>query len=271
MSIKMPPSIRQLQAEANFMKKEFNQEKLYKRMYSFLEYYNVINYKISREYPFWRARKCKDKYGYTNTSKIHYPPNPNVGRVNEPGCPMLYLSFTQFTALHEIGASEGDLVQIAAYEILNERPIRCLTVGEFDNVHKSGRAITSSSLGDRLNNILFKLSYEVGASIVFMDAFLSALLTDESSCKSNYLHSRILSNILFLQNKSHEALHYPSVALKGSMNLAVKPDIADKHLYIPWTAVIKINRKYDYGIYDFSIMKSSQHINEDGTIIWRDV
>lgn len=237
-----------LQAAAASIRAERNCDVIREQFLWLLKYYDVVNYSLGYGWPLWRVRKCGDATGFPNIADVYYPPNPSAGRVNEPRSPMLYLSFNKFTAFHEVHANEGDFLHLIGYKIAAERMIRCCTVGEINNVHKSGRAITSEELGKALNKILNKLSHEVGISFVFMDAFLSAVLADTDSASRDHIHSRTLASVLFDRNPDVEAIHYPSVALEGSMNLAIKPTIADQALTIACTSVLRINKKYDYGI-----------------------
>lgn len=268
MAGKKPPSIDELQRAATSIRKTTTPDRIHERLGAVVDQYDAVNYQLHYGWPFWRVRKCQSRRGFGSLSEIHYPPNPSVGRVNEQGAPMLYLSFNKFTAVQEVGAEEGDYLHLVGYRQRDGQTLRCCTVGEINNVHKSGRAITSHELGEELNKVLNRLSYAGGASFVFLDAFLASLLTDVHASKNEYIYSRTLAKLLFAGNPGYEAIHYPSVALHGSMNLAVRPDIADEMLESAGTSVIRINRVYDYGIYDFSVVRNAKGHYADGAIDW---
>jgi hypothetical protein len=101
-----------------------------------------------------------------------------------------------------------------------------------------------------------------------MDAFLSALLADPHSEQRDHLHSRTLARVLFEQNPGIEAITYPSVADEGSMNLAIRPAAADDALRITGTAVVRLDKLYDYGLFDFTPIRSSNSFSKDGEIRW---
>lgn len=233
-----------------------------------LQYYEVLNYKLGYGWLLWRARKCDASSGYQNLKDLSYPPYSLVkaGRLNNPGAPVLYATFNVFTALAEVEALEGDYVHIIGYKMI--RSIRSCFIGEYINVHRSGRALTSEQIGADLNRILNKMPPEEGRSFVFTDAFLSSILRDTKAASKNYLHSRILGTLLLQKQPEFEAMHYPSVAMERAMNVAIKPKIADQMLKVTGTCVIKVNKKYDYGIFDFSIVRNAKAPFHDDLIRW---
>jgi hypothetical protein len=112
------------------------------------------------------------------------------------------------------------------------------------------------------------MAFHPGLSFVFMDAFLSGIFSDPNASQRNYLHSRMLSRLLFEKYPGIEAIHYPSVALEASMNLAIRPVVADEALRITKTSVVYIKKQYDYGLYDFTVERLAQGVSPDGEIEW---
>lgn len=220
--------------------------------------------------PLWRIRRCKNPEGFSNISEVHYPP-PHItkaGRLNEPGEPMLYVSFNTFTAMKEVDAKVGEYLQIIGYSMAKHRPIRSLILGEFTNVHKRRQSNLPGDVSTKLNEILNKMTFEPGLSFIFMDAFLSGILADPKMADLDYIHSRILGSLLFEKYPGIQAIHYPSVALEGAMNLAIKPEVADNALRFSGTSVLRIDNLFDYDLYRFSVVRNSQVIHHDGSIDW---
>lgn len=91
------------------------------------------------------------------------------------------------------------------------------------------------------------------------------------------MHSCTLSKLLLEKYPGIEAIHYPSVAREGSMNLAIKPAVADQALRVAGTSVLYIKNRYDYGLYDFKIVRDAKiireakRVSEVGEIEWRDL
>jgi RES domain-containing protein len=268
--MKLPP-IDQLQSEATALRAEHDPQVLYERMRSFLAPYGVFNYTI-RQYgaPLWRARLCADSNGYSRLGDVHYPPpsKARIGRLNEQGSPLLYVCFTAFTAFSEVKANLGDILHTVRYEL--RRPLRTLLLGEINNVHKRGQGLLP---GDASSEITTKLLGRISTtaarlSFVFMDAFLSAVLSDPQSEQRDHLHSRTLARVLLEQNPAIEAITYPSVASDGSMNLAIRPAAADEALRITGTTIVHVDKQYDYGLFDFTIIRNSTSFSEAGEIRW---
>lgn len=214
-----------------------------------------------------------DCTGFSSTADLYYPP-PNIteaGRINEAGAPVLYLSFNKFTTLCEIGARQGDHVHLVGYSMNQDRPLRTLIIGEINNVHKRGQGLIPGRLSEEINRILNGLSLETGYSFVFMDAFLAGVLSDRNAGTNNYLHSRTLCKALVEKYEGIDAVHYPSVALEGSMNLAIIPKAADETLRVMGTSVIVIEKEYDYGLFRFRLVKYSKSSLANGVILWTDV
>jgi len=235
-----------------------------------MEHYGIINYKLGYDRPIWRARSCASSGGFKNIKELYYPPREltKAGRLNEHGAPMLYLSMNLPTTLEEIDASERDYVHIIGFKIVGESKLLCGILGEITHVHRSGRALTSEDLGNHLNRILDEIDYEAGKSFVFTDAFLSSILRDRNASKRNYVHSRTLAKLIFEKHPGFDAILYPSVALEGAMNLAIRPDSVDRLLEISGTSIIRIRKKYDYGIFDFELLRNAKSYEKNGDIIW---
>jgi hypothetical protein len=225
-----------------------------------LENYSLINYKLGYERPIWRGIKCNSPSGFQYLHELSYPPIEftKAGRLNNQGNPVLYGAFNNFGALEEIGAKEGDYIHLVGYRIKKTKKLRCCVVGEVLNVHRSGQAWASVELGQQLNNILNKMSPAAGRSFVYIDAFFSSILRDKKAASNNYLHSRILGTLLLEKLPGLDAILYPSVALESSMNIAVIPDAVDSIFEVFGTTVVRVERKYDYGIFDFSIVRNAK-------------
>lgn len=235
-----------------------------------LDHYQVINYEFHYDQAFWRARKCIDKNGFGNISELGPPPKEltREGRLNEINDPILYTSINQYSTLEEIKAEEGDHIHIVAYEQLPDRPIRCGTIGEITHINRWGSGLTSETVGNLLNRFMSSMPHEFGKSFLFTDSFLSSLLKDKNANNTNYIHSRILANLIFSRNPELDAIAYSGVALESSRNYAIKPSSAEHSLQMQASFVLKIIKKYKFGMYDFQIIKNAKGEEYDGKFIW---
>ena len=263
------PDIEILQNKTRSIRADSDPSSIRRKLVELFGFYEIINFSFGFEWPIWRARKCECGEGYVNLRDLSYPPpeQTSAGRLNNPGQPVLYASFNKFTAFTEVAAEE-DYLHVIGFVIRRESKLRCSIIGEIFNTHRAGRAKTSEALGNELNRILNNSDYRAARSWVFLDAFLSMLLADSTAASSDYIHSRIVADLICEKMPDIDAIYYPSVALENGMNLAIKPDAADRLLEVSGTSVIKINRKFDYGIYDFSLVRNSTECGSDGTIYW---
>ena len=269
-SKRLLPPIDWLQERAKEISAEKDERVVEAGLRTILEYYEPLNYNLTYESGLWRARKCKDETGFDLFSEMHYPPIhlTGTGRANDEASPLLCVSFTQLTALREVCVKVGDRVQVIAYKLQREKPIRSFTLGEFATVHLRGHGNLPGGAGDLLNTILHKLKFEPGLSFIFLDAFLAALMKGEDEQANGYVHSRVLARIIFERYPAIEAIHYPSVARNGAMNLAVRPNIADAGLSFLGTSVLSISNVFDYGLCRFSELKSATQLASGGRFMW---
>lgn len=235
-----------------------------------LDHYQIINYEFHYDQAFWRARKCSSPEGFTNISEVGIPPIEliNPGRLNEAKDPVLYTSINQYSTLVEIGAEEGDIVHMAKFDQIENRMIRCATIGEYSHINRWGTGLISDTVGKLLNEHMKKMPHDIGISVIYTDALLNSILKDKNAKKNNYIHSRILANLIFSRNPNIDAIEYSGIALEASRNYAIKPSSAERTLQIGASFVLKINKKYKFGIYDFDVLRNAEGVEADGRIIW---
>uniref|UniRef100_UPI000AC34645 hypothetical protein n=2 Tax=Vibrio TaxID=662 RepID=UPI000AC34645 len=253
------------------IKIESDPVKIREKLAYILEFYDVINYNYSYSSAIWRGRLCNDQAGYSNISEVGYPPKEftPANRLNEPNAPLLYSSINQYAILDEIGATEGSYVHMLAYTSLKDAPLRMGIIGDIAHTHRWGNSMSSDYVGEQLRRIMGEMSPEVGRSYVYTDAFLSSILQDPKASETNYLHSRILASLLFEKQNNLDGIVYPSVALDRSMNFAIKPSSVDQKLEKSATFVVKVKKKFNYGIYDMEIVRGADGHQFNGDIVWR--
>jgi hypothetical protein len=79
-----------------------------------------------------------------------------------------------------------------------------------------------------------------------------------------------LAKLIFEKHPGFDAIVYPSVMLEGAMNLAIKPESADRLLEIFGISVMRIRKKYDYGIFDFELLRNAKGYEKNCDIRWDD-
>lgn len=238
-----------------------------------LRFYDLINFELKYERAYLRARKSENGKPFPSTADIYYPP-PNitgVGRLNEKGKPSLYLSMTIDTALIEIGAKDGDIVQISGF-IPKDKPITLGLIGEhFKAIRGIGGFLDkeqSKCIAD-FSAKIERIDRKHALSYLFIDLFFDEILRDPEAKKNDYIHSRILSRLLFEKYPFIDGLMYHSVASFGCVNIALPQQKTDELLGLVNTILVKVNRAYPYGLYDVETIQTPNKITPNGDIIWQ--
>lgn len=236
----------------------------------FFNVYKTINFEFEYDAPLWRSRKADNSDGYSHHRDLHLPPPPiaSANRLNDSGNPVLYLSLNQFSTFAEVRAKPGGHIHIAAYVIKSSQKIRCAVVGEVYNVYRSARATTCDMLTTEINRLLSNSGYREARSLVYMDAFVADLLSNPNAAQEGYEASRSVARRIFWQNPDVDAIWYPGIALQNGVNFAVKPESADRILEMKFAHVVRVDRVFEYGIYDFTVVRQSGGIEADGTFKW---
>ena len=233
------------------------------------EPYKILSFTFGRGSIFWRARK-NDGTPYKNKRELSYPPREVTGayRLNDPEKPCLYAATRRETALIEINAQVGDHVQIVGYRIKPGSTLRFGTIGEFFHVYKTGYLRT---LGKDPEGVVNKLingtPIELTKLIIYIDAFLSDLLSDKEAHRNDYIKTRVLANMSF-QKSGIDSLLYPSVKSYAGMNLAISASSFDAHAELVCVQQIFIEKKREFGFFDLQIMDDAVSVEGDGNIVW---
>jgi hypothetical protein len=259
----------QLHALAREIRASSDATEIEEKLKLVLRFAHVINVDWKFDAPLWRGRRCPSSDGYASIAEVGCPPPEScgAGRLNEPGKPVLYVSKLQHSVFEELGLAEGEFVHLVGYS-MQGTAVRTALLGEYTQVHRWGEASMGVDLGRELKRILRELDHEVGKSFLYSDAFLSAVVRDREAKTSSYIRSRVMARLLFAALPDVKAITYPGVALDNAMNLAIQPLAADSLLKIAATCVVMIEKKYDYGIYDFKVVKWGLGHRADGLINW---
>ncbi|MDQ8195688.1 RES family NAD+ phosphorylase [Coraliomargarita sp. SDUM461004] len=234
-----------------------------------LKHYQLLNYRFNFSEPIWRARICSESSGYQNVKELEAPPPSMItkpGRINNCGESVFYGSFNKHAVFEEIKASEGCYVHIAGFKIKEE--IRCGLVGEYYKVHRSGKSSISDEAGALINRILSGIPHKKGIGFILIDAILSEILAKKNASAEGYLYTRALGRQLLEKLPDIDGLVYPSVASSHAMNLALNVDAARSKLELSGNSVLKIVKRYEYGIYDYELIRNASGHYQDGTINW---
>ncbi|WP_324725478.1 hypothetical protein [Klebsiella variicola] len=221
----------------------------------------------STESILWRARKCNDTpNGFDCIDDIMQPPakfTPN-NRLNNAGEPILYLSTGTHAVLSECHAEIDDIFHITGLKFRENKLLTYGSIGEISRYYKWQNS-THAEVLDELIAETDPLSID---SLIFTDTFLASLLSDKNARERDYLHTRILADLLF-KNNNIDAISYPGVESEQQQNFAIKPEVANDIFEITDTFVLKITEKYLCGMYGFEIIRKAETIDhKNRLVVW---
>ena len=232
-------------------------------------FYKILSVEVGRGKVYWRARKIADK-PFNKVDDVIYPPakNTNQGRLNDKYEPCLYVSKNMETALLEIDAEEGSLIQLAGFRVKLGHGIRLALIGEIANVQKTGYIrFSGSNPAGTVSKIINDMPLKDALRAIYIDKFYSQVLADLNARNENYFRSRALGKFIHSQIPA-EGIAFPSIKDQGGYNLAINPSIYDENMHNVSCLIVKIIRKRSYGILEYEIIKSAKKINSDNQFCW---
>lgn len=239
-----------------------------------LEFSGILNFGLAYDSPLWRVRKLEGEQPFNHTSEIWYPPRKfaGVGRLNETGSPYLYTSVTLETALLEMKAQAGDYFQVGVYKFKKGITPRMAVVGEKSRAIKGIGNSISPAIANEMIRIVTELAKKdtiLANSYRYADSFFDHIMRDPEARGREYLHSRTLAKLTFEKYPSIDCFLYHSVASAGGQNIALPCSKADEFVGLLDTRVIRVNKVYPYGIYDFDFINRPKDIDDKGYIFWQ--
>jgi hypothetical protein len=232
-------------------------------------YYELLSVELGRGSIFWRARPVEEKI-YPSVADLKYPPKnaARLNRLNEKGVSCFYAAKNIETALAEIDAQEGQIIQVAGYRILPNSGLRLALIGEYAHVQKAGYISLSGTDPDRtISRLMNSKPIHEALRYLYIDKFFSNILTDENARNEGYLKSRTLGGIIY-SKINVDGIAFPSVKDKGGFNVAIKPEGFEEKMHNASCLVIEIMRKRKFGVLEYRLIKSAQRIDDDGSFYW---
>lgn len=232
--------------------------------------YEILSVVLGRGDIFWRARVIAGCDAYGNLADLDYPPPQlaRVGRLNDAGSPCFYASMRRETALAEVGAKEGDHVQLAGFRVLLESPVRLVLIGEYSNVQKNGYMHFAGADPDRvISRGLNKLPREEALKRLYIDKFFAHVLSDPEASANGYRSSRALAASIYAQNQA-DGIVFPSVKDRGGFNIAVPAAPSDRCFHNSCCVVVRMAKPRLYGIIDYAVVKTALKLDSSLNFVW---
>ncbi|MGR2738023.1 RES family NAD+ phosphorylase [Billgrantia sp. Q4P2] len=233
--------------------------------------YEILSLEFGRGSIFWRARPIENEI-YSNISDLDYPP-PQLakqGRLNDFGTPCFYIAARKETALAEVGATDGQLVQLAGFRVINESPIRLAVIGEYSNVQKNGYMHFAGQDPDmEIAKILNAMPRQEALKKIYIDKFFASVLADPDASVNGYMFSRALAQSIY-SRVGAEGIVFPSVKDRGGFNVAVQAEPSDRSFHNVSCFVVRMGKPRKFGLTEFEIVKSAERLDDDWNFIWMD-
>ncbi len=232
--------------------------------------YKILSLGLGRGSIFWRARIIENK-PFKNLSELIYPPSQfaRLGRLNDQGVPCFYVSTREETAIVEIGAEQGQRVQLGGFRIFDDSTVQLAVIGEYSNVHKSGYMhFSGCDPGLTVTKMLNAMPRHEALTRIYIDKFFAHVLADTNASSNRYCFSRALGQAIYQRNKS-EGIVFPSVRDRGGFNIAIKTAIADKSFHNICCLVAEVIRIRRFGLVEFRVIKSAEKLDDDSNFVWR--
>lgn len=234
--------------------------------------YKIMSFEFKRGSTFWRSRRIETDEIFKNVDELRYPPKDLArrGRMNDENNPVFYIATRKETALAEINIKEGEFVQVAGFRIISGKKILITTIGQFWYVVKTGSLqliAQEREASISISRYLNSLHSEKALMLIYIDRFLANVLASPEAEDNRYLHTRLLSKILFSKSKS-DAIAYPSIKDEGGFNLAVKVATSDSSFENVSCSVLEVTKKLRYGIYINTTLYRAIDLNALGDFIW---
>lgn len=218
---------------------------------------------------YWRARLIENEV-YSNIANLDYPPPEKArqGRLNDRGVPCFYISTRIETALAEVGAVEGQLVQLAGFKVPNESLVRLAVIGEYFNVQKNGYMHFAGSDPDlTIAKALNAMGRKDALKKIYIDKFFANVLADPDASDNGYMFSRALGQLIYSRSGA-DGIAFPSVKDRGGFNIAVKAEPSDKCFENVSCLVVRMPKQRRLGIVELNILKSASHLDDDWNFVW---
>ncbi|HDL6956639.1 TPA: RES family NAD+ phosphorylase [Yersinia enterocolitica] len=219
---------------------------------------------------FKRARLLKSKEDIPkNVNEIIWRKDipATIGRANPAGFPVLYLADREDTALSEVRVNNGRVV-IADFEILPDRKIQVVPIGELSLVQKKGRGDILGDGSKHINDMINACNPEEAKALLITDNFLLECLT---SADENYEISSYVAKCIFDKLPKISAIAYPSQRQRGAINFAVR--IEKEQFWDNWgvRAVKCLDARHlAYGYYNVSNINHVTGMTYSGEFVWDD-
>jgi len=221
------------------------------------------------KYEIIRARKGK----FNNIKELWYPPKELInsfGRLNDKQEQIFYCSFghnASLGSLEEIKVKKGDYVTQIFSDLLSDKSYKLCGLGNIEEWMKE----KDNKIKKLYEYNELDLKHKIGIKEFNKNKFIRDCLNKVFIKKVKYEYKYKLSIAiahLYFEKFEMKGILYPSVATnKKSVNLALRPQVADQFIKFKYARIIKILDITDDG-YKLKLKNEAYDIDEKGNFKW---
>lgn len=236
-------------------------------------------YQLSAEFRAMRGRITKQSEGeklFELSSEFSYRPaqhSHDFGRCHQPGTTIFYGALNLDTVIAEIAPEVGDRVHVGVAKVRAGQQLCVTAIGEIDHVRRyGGPLVGNAETTTLLNQLLDSFPEEQKVRALLVDAFFADLFSQPAQKQRDYKATSALASLLLeAQAAGKEVLdgfYYPSVAHRGGLNVAIRPDKFDALLEWEHFMCFEITDYLGFGLYGRRQIASAMPTPASGCINW---
>ena len=232
-------------------------------------------YKFTGQYfPMWRIRLNDYNLQYFKKAKeLGYPPPSKTispGRANAEKETIFYAASSPFTASMETRLSAGKPFHLTEFEIKDGGILNVGMIGELDRYWRTGRTLTQNKTYIYHYNKFFEMLKEKNQEeliecLAIIDSFYASWMGKKG--KENYIMTAAITRQLF-EDKTFDALCYPSVLHDNGVNIVIKPTAYDKLIKPITTSIYLAGECGTNKQWRMLPLVKAESIQTNGVIIW---
>lgn len=235
-----------------------------------------FSYPVPRPFSVFRGRIDNSRPHFDQAQQFSYRPidgSAHYGRCHVPGRTVLYGSMNLDTVLAELSPEVGDRVHVGVAGLSEEAQLNVTAIGEIDHWRRYGRPLLGGEgAGNTLNTIVNGPPTEERTRTLLVDAFFADLFALPAAKQQERKATGALAGLLLdaVDQEGKPLLDgfaYPSVAHRGGLNFALRPDSVDRALQWQQFMVFEITDYLGFGLYGRKQVASGATASA-GTIAW---
>jgi len=168
--------------------------------------------------------------------------------------------------LGELRAGPGQFVQVIAVRPRPGVNIPHHTLGDYEHITNSGGSLVNShKMVEVVSRMIQELQQDEHLKIMLIDGFLADQFSHSVAQRYEYKLTAAFAKYVFGKKAG---LMYPSVEVRGGINIAVPSQMFDEHFEVVCTWVLEVTDYFGHSAYKFRLRRFGCDFEQDGNILW---